>query len=114
MARSGHRSAGERARRNNAVGEVLLTLKRRVLETVGLALLLASLLLVGALLTYDAHDASLNTAVDATPHNLLGRDGAILADLLWQTLGFACFLLPALFVGWSFRLLLNRPLRSVW
>jgi S-DNA-T family DNA segregation ATPase FtsK/SpoIIIE len=96
------------------MGELLVTLKRRVLETVGLALLLASLLLVASLLTYDPHDASLNTAVDAAPHNLLGHDGAILADLLWQTLGLACFLLPALFVGWSFRLLLNRPLRSVW
>jgi S-DNA-T family DNA segregation ATPase FtsK/SpoIIIE len=91
-----------------------MTLKRRLFEAVGLALLLAGFLLVAALVTYDPHDASLNTAVDAAPRNFLGRDGAILADLLWQSLGLACFMLPILLVGWSFRLLLNRPLRSVW
>jgi DNA segregation ATPase FtsK/SpoIIIE, S-DNA-T family len=113
MARSGHRSAGERAR-SNGFSQALMTLKRRLFEAVGLGLLLAGFLLVAALVTYDPHDASLNTAVDAAPHNFLGRDGATLADLLWQSLGLACFLLPILLVGWSFRLLLNRPLRSVW
>ena len=92
----------------------LSMLKRRLLEGLGLALLLASLLLIAALLTYDAHDPSLDTAVDASPHNFLGHNGAVLADILWQGLGLACFLIPILLLGWSFRMLLNRPLRSIW
>ena len=64
--------------------------------------------------TYDPRDGSLNTAVDAAPHNFLGHDGAVLADLLWQSLGLACFLIPILLLAWSFRLLLHRPLRSTW
>jgi DNA segregation ATPase FtsK/SpoIIIE, S-DNA-T family len=114
MARSGHHSAGGNALHANGFGQALITLKRRLLEALGLALLLAALLLVAALVTYDPHDPSLNTAVDAAAHNFLGSNGAVLADLLWQSLGLACLLLPLPFVGWSFRLLLNRPLRSVW
>jgi DNA segregation ATPase FtsK/SpoIIIE, S-DNA-T family len=89
-------------------------LKRRLVEALGFALLLACLLLVLTLATYDARDGSLNTAVDSPPHNFLGRDGALLADLLWQSLGLASFLIPVLLLSWSFRLLLNRPLRSTW
>jgi S-DNA-T family DNA segregation ATPase FtsK/SpoIIIE len=85
-----------------------------LLEALGFALLLIGFLLILALVTYDPHDGSLNTAVDAAPHNFLGRNGAVLADILWQSFGLACFLIPALLLGWSFRLLLSRPLRAIW
>jgi S-DNA-T family DNA segregation ATPase FtsK/SpoIIIE len=100
-------------RRASYSAEVLPALKRRLLEAIGFALLLASLLLILALLTYDSHDLSLDTAVDAAPRNFLGHNGAVLADLLWQSFGLAGFLIPALLLGWSFRFLLNRPLRAL-
>jgi S-DNA-T family DNA segregation ATPase FtsK/SpoIIIE len=105
MARSTVRSANE---------EALAVLKHRLAEALGFALLLVGLLLFLSLLTYDPRDGSLNTAVDAKPHNFLGHDGAVLADLLWQGLGLACFLIPILLLAWSFRLMLHRPLRSTW
>src|SRR5215467_11026265 len=95
-------------------GQALAVLKQRLSEAFGFALLMACLLLFLTLFTYDPHDGSLNTAVDAPPHNVLGRDGAVVADLLWQSLGLACFLIPILLLAWSFRLMLHRPLRSVW
>jgi S-DNA-T family DNA segregation ATPase FtsK/SpoIIIE len=94
--------------------DALVTLRRRLLETLGFALLLACFLLMLALLTYDPRDPSLNTAIDAAPHNFLGYSGAVLADLLRQSLGFAAFLIPVVLFGWCFRLLLNRPLMSLW
>jgi S-DNA-T family DNA segregation ATPase FtsK/SpoIIIE len=97
-----------------ASGEVFAFLKRRVAEALGFTLLLASLLLFLVLFTYDPNDASLNTAVDAMPHNFVGRDGAVLADLLWQSLGFAGFFIPFLLVAWSFRFILHRPLQASW
>src|SRR6266480_6692225 len=96
-----------------AGGEVLVVLKHRLAEALGFVLLLVCLLLFLALFTYDPRDASLNTAVDTAPRNFLGHDGAILADLLWQGIGLASFLIPIVLLGWSFRLLLNRPLRSI-
>jgi S-DNA-T family DNA segregation ATPase FtsK/SpoIIIE len=94
--------------------EALAVVKLRLAETVGFAMLLLCLLVFLSLFTYDPRDGSLNTAVDATPHNFLGHDGAVLADLLWQSLGLACFLIPILLLAWSFRLMLHRPLRSAW
>jgi S-DNA-T family DNA segregation ATPase FtsK/SpoIIIE len=108
MARSGSYGASTAG----GLAEALLVLKRRLLEGLGFALLLASLLLVLALLTYDPHDGSLDTAVDAPPHNFLGHNGAVLADILYQSVGLAGFLIPGLLLGWSFRLLLSRPLRA--
>ncbi len=113
MARSIGYSTRIRVRRAAAWAETLAALKRRMLELLGFALLLACSLLSLALLTYDPRDPSLNTAVDAAPHNFLGHSGAVFADLLRQTFGLAAFLLPAAVFGWSFRLLLDRPLKSI-
>ena len=114
MAKSAAYWSSTRAARVRGGGEIWAALRRRLAETLGFALLLASLLLLLMLLTYDPRDASFNTAVDAAPHNFLGQDGAILADLAWQSLGLAGFLIPTLLLVWSFRLLLNRPVRSIW
>jgi len=113
MARSIGYSARGTDRRIRGWADTLETLKRRLLESLGLVLLLACFLLMLALLTYDPPDPSLNTAVDAAPHNVLGYSGAVLADLLRQSLGWAAFLIPVVLVGWCFRLLLNRPLVSI-
>jgi S-DNA-T family DNA segregation ATPase FtsK/SpoIIIE len=113
MARSIGYSGRARARRTAAWAETVAVLKRRTFESLGFALLVTCSLLALCLLTYDPTDPSLDTAVDAAPHNFLGYNGAILADLLRQALGLAAFLLPAAVFGWSFRLLLDRPLGSI-
>jgi S-DNA-T family DNA segregation ATPase FtsK/SpoIIIE len=114
MARSVGYWAGARGRRPPIMGEISAALKRRVFEALGFVLLIGCFLVVLMLVTYDPRDGSLNTAVDAPPHNFLGKNGAIISDLLWQSLGFACFLIPVLLLVWAFRLLLNRPVRALW
>src|SRR5579872_307249 len=94
----------------NSWHELVAAFKRRLLEGVGAALVLLSFIVVVALLTYNPTDPSFNTAAEASTHNFLGHDGAILADLLVQSLGLAAFLIPAVLLGWAFRLLLQRPL----
>jgi S-DNA-T family DNA segregation ATPase FtsK/SpoIIIE len=114
MARSLGYSARGSARRRRGWADAWTALKRRLFESTGFALLLASFLLTLALLTYDPRDPSLNTAVDAAPHNVLGPNGAVVADLLRQSFGLGAFLIPTVLLGWSLRLLLNRPLKSIW
>src|SRR5438045_9421394 len=75
-------------------GDVLSGVKYRVFEALGALLVLASLLLVLALLTYFPGDASLDTAVAAPPRNYLGPDRAVIADLLMQSVGLAATLMP--------------------
>ena len=91
-----------------------MALKRRVFEALGFGLLLAALLVAAALLSYNPQDPSLDTSIDAAAHNFLGRDGAILADILHQSLGLAAFVIPIALFGWSVRLMLDRPLKSLW
>jgi len=90
---------------------------QRLFEGLGVALVLLSLLLLLALLTYEPSDVSLDTAVEAPPRNFLGHDGALIADVLVQGIGLAAYLVPIVLLGWAFRLLLgqpiHRPLRGV-
>ncbi len=113
MARSIGLTAGAGARRLGAWTDAWAALKRRLFETLGFSLLLAALLIAAALVSYDAQDPSLNTAIDTGPHNYLGQDGAVVADLLRQSLGLAAFVIPLVLAGWSLRLLLDRPLQSL-
>ena len=114
MARSTSFAVAMGSHRLRGWAEVLSAFKRRLYETIGFGLLLAALLLAAALFSYDPEDPSLDTAIDIGPHNFLGSDGAVLADLLRQCLGLAAFVIPVVLVGWSLRLLLDRPLRALW
>jgi DNA segregation ATPase FtsK/SpoIIIE, S-DNA-T family len=86
---------------------------RRVFEGLGVALALLSLLLLLALVTYSPGDASLDTAADSPVRNYLGHDGALIADLLLQSVGFAAYLVPAVLLGWALRLMLQHPIRRL-
>ncbi len=86
------------------------TRSRPVNIFLGTMLVLVSLLLFLALVTYHASDPSLNTATGtATPHNWIGLFGAYLSDLLLQWLGIAAFLIPLWLggVGWTW--MRSRP-----
>src|SRR5271166_3469312 len=113
MARSIGFGATVGVRRRRLWTEFWAGLRRRIYETFGFGLLLGALLLATALLTFDPHDPSLDTAVDTATHNFLGPQGAVLADLLRQGFGYAAFVLPLVLVGWSLRLLLDRPLAAL-
>jgi len=79
----------------------------------GLVLLLVSLLLLLALVTWHATDPSLNTATDpVTPHavhNWIGLFGAWLSDLLLQVLGLTAFFLPLWLAGLGWTWMHSRP-----
>ena len=92
------------------------TRNRRVNELVGLLMMVASLLLLLALLSYTPTDPSLNTAggyLSGRPaHNWAGLMGAGISDLLLQSEGLAAFLLPVLFGGLGWAWLRSRPTPS--
>src|SRR6185312_4906808 len=104
------RGAGERAR---SWAEMVAGARKRAFEGAGAALVLTSLLVLLALLTYDPRDPSLDTAIDGPARNFLGHDGAYTADVLVQSLGLAAYLIPVVLLGWAFRLLLQRPLHAL-
>ncbi len=80
-------------------------LSRRLCEVFGVAFFGLALLWVISLASYSANDPVLffSTAV-GRPGNFGGRVGALLAELAFQVLGYAAYLLPAalVVVGWHY------------
>src|SRR5579862_7450283 len=85
-------------------------LKRRLREVAGIALLSLAMMAALALATWSVQDPSLSHATDAPVRNLLGRTGAITADLLMQLLGLGALALLLPIAIWGYRLLGHRPL----
>src|SRR5579862_8463914 len=85
-------------------------LKRRLREVAGIALLSLAMMAALALATWSVQDPSLSHATDAPVRNLLGRTGAITADLLMQLLGLGSLALLLPIAIWGYRLLGHRPL----
>ena len=75
----------------------------RFRELMGILCLVAFLAVVLSLATFDPADPSWNTASPADPpHNAIGRVGACVADLGYQSVGLAIWLLPVILLaaGW--------------
>ena len=87
---------------------------RHVSGALGFLMLLAALLVIALLTSFNPEDPSWNHAVDAQPANLLGAGGATLADILVQVFGAATLLLPIVLLDWAVRLLAGRWLRLLW
>ena len=79
-------------------------LRRRFSELSAICCALAGLALLLALLSYNPHDPSLDTASDSPVTNLAGPVGAILADLALQGFGAAGLIPPLVLLAWSYRL----------
>jgi S-DNA-T family DNA segregation ATPase FtsK/SpoIIIE len=91
-------------------GQLGAALKRRLREAGGVALLSLAMMALLALLTWSVQDPSLSHATDRPVHNLLGRPGAIAADLMMQLLGIGAVALILPILVWGYRLLGHRPL----
>ena len=82
------------------------TENKRFNELIGFLCITLAVLMALALISYSPHDVALNvsapTAEGGLAKNWIGPVGAYGADLLFQALGFAAFLLPAalLVLGW--------------
>ena len=68
-------------------GQLAAVMRRRLREVSGIAMISLAMMAALALATWSVRDPSLSHATDAPVHNLLGRPGAIGADLTMQLLG---------------------------
>jgi S-DNA-T family DNA segregation ATPase FtsK/SpoIIIE len=91
-------------------GALGATLRRRLREAGGIALVSLAMLAALALATWSVADPSLSHATDAPVRNLLGMPGAIVADLLMQLFGLGSLALLLPIAVWGYRLLGHRPL----
>jgi DNA segregation ATPase FtsK/SpoIIIE, S-DNA-T family len=87
--------------------------RRRFAEFSGILLLALSAAIALSLATWSVQDPSLNHAVNGPIRNLLGRPGAVVADLIMQLTGLAAIvlLLPPSF--WGLQLVSKRRLEKL-
>ncbi|WP_422378809.1 DNA translocase FtsK 4TM domain-containing protein [Roseibium sp.] len=85
-------------------------LRRNLVGAAGLGIIALAAMLAASLATWSVSDPSLNHATDGPVRNALGTPGAILSDILMQTIGLATavFLVPLVLWGW--RLLAGHEL----
>jgi S-DNA-T family DNA segregation ATPase FtsK/SpoIIIE len=88
---------------------------RAASEALGALLLLAGVLALLSLFSYDPRDPnlfSLTTGAAESPTNWIGGFGASLSAALYQTLGFAAWTVPVLLAFWGVRRFAARPFEN--
>ena len=83
----------------------------RLGQLAAVGLVIGAALLTLALLTYNPHDPSLNTATSQPATNTLGWPGAAMADLLLQGFGLAAAIPCLALLAWAWRMALGRPVQ---
>ena len=91
-------------RRRLLPGAVESGLRRLMISSYGLLIATAACAAWASLATWSVHDPSLNNATRATPRNLLGGWGAVVADLTIQSLGLAGIILFLPLAAWGWHL----------
>jgi len=81
-------------------------------EIIGFLLLSAGLVMLLSLVSYHVQDPSWDTASISRPLNLVGYPGSYLADLCFQTLGAASFLLPLMFFAWAWKWIRSEEVQA--
>ncbi len=94
-------------------GRLRAEMRRRLAEFGGVMLGLAGIAVIVALVTYDPHDPSLDTASAGAVHNLAGPAGALVSDLLLQGFGVAGALPALAMLAWAWRIGARRGLGGV-
>src|SRR5262245_17992526 len=89
-------------------------LRRRFAEIVGIALMAAGLAFCLAVMTYNPGDPSLNQASEAPVRNLLGNAGAIVGDLVLQSVGLAGLAIGVVLIAWGWQAVRDHWRGRTW
>src|ERR1041384_3553515 len=92
------------------------TLSRRISEFLGVALFALALIWLIALVTYEPTDPVwfFTTGALHPPANFVGRVGAFLAELSFQLLGYAAYLIPGVMAGAGGYYFWGQPFEAIY
>ncbi|MES5101125.1 DNA translocase FtsK [Agrobacterium sp. BA1120] len=86
---------------------------RQIMALCGFAVLGVLALGITALATWNVADPSLSYATGNEPTNLLGRSGAIFADIMMQFLGLSALIAMLPILAWAFALISGRKFHRI-
>ena len=89
-------------------------LRRRFAEILGIVLMAAGLAFCLAVMTYNPGDPSLNQASDGPVRNLLGNAGAIVGDVVLQSVGLAGLAIGVVLIAWGWQAVRDHWRGRTW
>ncbi len=89
---------------------------RRLVDTIALLTFIAAIFIILSISSYNSADPSWNTSIGESNqeiYNIGSIQGAIIADILLQTLGIGAFILPLTLSIWAYRIFKRQTIRPV-
>ena len=88
--------------------------KRKLLETVGLILLIVSLAVAASIITFDINDPSFSYLTDNNVNNVFGKYGAYTSDILIKFFGAGSVLIFLTGFVWGLKLFIHKRITFFW
>ena len=88
--------------------------KRRLLETIGLILLIISTVIAASIITFDINDPSFSYLSDSATSNVFGKYGAYTSDLLIKLFGVSSILIFLIGFVWGLKLFIYKKITFLW
>jgi len=88
--------------------------KRKLLETIGLILLIVSLAVAASIITFDINDPSFSYLTDNNVNNVFGKYGAYTSDILIKFFGAGSFLIFLTGFVWGLKLFIHKRITFFW
>ena len=86
---------------------------KRLIEFIGLLILVLSILIFIALISYSPNDPNFIYSENLELNNILGINGSIGADFLFQSIGLISYFLPITFIFLSITIFYNKKLIKI-
>lgn len=80
-------------------------------KLVSLLLLLLTIFITLSLISYNNADPSYNVASELQVNNVLGKTGAVIADILYQFFGISTYIIPLALLVWAITLFKTQAIR---
>ena len=88
--------------------------KKRLLEAIGLILLIISTIIAASIITFDINDPSFSYLSDSATNNILGKYGAYTSDLLIKLFGASSILIFLICFAWGLKLFIDKKISFFW
>ena len=88
--------------------------KKRLLEAIGLILLIISTIIAASIITFDINDPSFSYLSDSATNNILGKYGAYTSDLLIKLFGASSVLIFLISFAWGLKLFIHKKITFFW
>ena len=86
---------------------------KRLIESIGILLLIFSILIFIALISYSPNDPNFIYPKNQEINNILGINGSISADFLLQSIGLVSYFLPVTLIFLSIKIIYQKKMRQI-